>query len=43
MAEVKVKYTCGCGYSTHDPEEAISHVDKNGHAMDIHGTIRPES
>lgn len=42
MADVNIKYACGCGFSTTDIEKAISHVERTGHTISsIVGTIKP--
>lgn len=41
MADVNIKYACGCGFSTNDLEKAIAHVEKTGHTLtSITGTIK---
>ena len=41
MAEVNIKYACGCGFTTKDIQEAINHVEKTGHTItSIVGTIK---
>ena len=42
MASVKVQFTCGCGYSTGDLEEAKEHSDKRRHTLTAGGTIRKD-
>jgi len=42
MASVKVKYSCGCGYSTGELEEAIKHSDEQKHTLTAGGTIEKE-
>jgi len=39
MASVKVKFNCGCGYSTDKLEEAVKHSDKLKHTLTAHGTV----
>ena len=39
MASNKVKYTCGCGYSTGNLEEAIKHSDNKNHTLTANGSI----
>lgn len=42
MAEINIKYACGCGFTTYVLQEAIDHVEKTGHTISsIVGTIRP--
>jgi len=43
MASVKVKYVCGCGYSTSKLEEAVEHSNKEKHTLTANGTIEKES
>jgi len=33
VAEVNIKYACGCGFSTTDIQEAINHAEKTGHTI----------
>ena len=42
MATVKVKYHCGCGYSTDKVEEAVKHSDEKGHTLTAGGTIEKD-
>ena len=42
MARLRVKYTCGCGYSTDKLEEAIKHSDEKSHTLTATGTIEKE-
>jgi len=43
MAVIKVKYNCGCGYSTEKAEEAIQHSDVHNHTMTVLGTIQKDN
>ncbi len=41
MAEVSIKYACGCGFTTHNIEEAMDHVVTTGHTItSITGVIK---
>ena len=42
MATVKVKYNCGCRYSTTDVEEAVQHSNQQGHTLTAVGTIEKD-
>lgn len=42
MADVKVKYHCGCRFSTKDPEEAIKHCNEKNHTLTAVGTIEKD-
>lgn len=42
MAKSKVKFQCGCGYSTDNYLEAALHVDSTGHTLDVLGQVRPD-
>jgi len=42
MASMKVKYNCGCGYSTDNLEEAVKHSDEKNHTLTATGTIEKE-
>lgn len=39
MAEVKVRYNCGCGFTTDNLLEAVLHSDNLKHSLDVIGTI----
>ncbi len=39
MAEVNVRFYCGCKFSTTDMLQAIIHVDNTGHSMFASGAI----
>jgi len=41
MAENKVVYNCGCGFSTKDIEEARVHADTKKHSLTALGMITP--
>jgi len=42
VAEVNIKYACGCGFTTYTLQKAIDHVEKTGHTISaIVGTIKP--
>lgn len=44
MAEVNIKYACGCGFTTNDAQKAIDHVEKTGHTISsMTGTIKPST
>ncbi len=40
-AEIKVKFVCGCGYTTPDMLQAVLHCEQTGHTLDAVGQIRP--
>ena len=42
MARLKVKYQCGCGYSTSELEEATKHSDEKKHTLTATGTIEKD-
>lgn len=42
MASVKVKYTCGCGFSTSELEEAVKHSDEQNHTLTAGGTVEKD-
>ncbi len=43
MADVNIKYVCGCGFSTTHIDKAEAHVEKTGHTItSIVGTIKPK-
>lgn len=42
MALVDIKYSCGCGWNTKNPVDAVNHVDKTGHTITIFGTVKKE-
>lgn len=42
MAEIKVIYTCGCGFKTENLLEAVLHSDTLKHSLDATGTIQKE-
>ena len=39
MAEVNIKYCCGCGFTTTNLAEAVLHSDLNKHSLDVVGRI----
>lgn len=39
MADVRVHYNCGCGFSTMSEAEAVLHSDKMSHSLAVVGTI----
>jgi len=41
MANLKVQYTCGCGFRTTDPIKAMAHVNENQHTLTVVGTVEP--
>lgn len=43
MANVQIKFTCGCGYSTHSQDEAVEHSDHQKHTIPVLGYIIPEN
>jgi len=43
MAQIQVKYRCGCGFTTNDPEKAVEHSDHNKHTIPVLGYIMPEN
>lgn len=43
MADVLIKYSCGCGFKTENMEEAIEHCDNRGHSLTVLGTIRNQT
>lgn len=42
MAKSKVKFHCGCGYTTDNYLEAALHTDSTGHTLDVLGVIQPD-
>lgn len=38
--KVNVQYSCGCGFRTAVPNEAVSHSRKTGHTLSVLGEIR---
>lgn len=42
MVVTSYVYHCGCGYRTSSPAQAIEHVRKTGHTMEIHGKVAEE-
>ena len=43
MARNNVTYSCGCGFSTKDLEEAGKHADETNHTLTANGTVHPDS
>jgi len=42
MADVKVKFHCGCGFSTTESEEAVKHCNEKNHTLTAVGTINKD-
>ncbi len=42
MAEVKVKYCCGCGYTATNLVDAVLHSDQTGHSLDATGQVKAD-
>ena len=42
MADIRIQYTCGCGFITRDIEDATDHVEKTEHTMTALGNIMPD-
>jgi len=40
---LRIKYNCGCGYTTSDMDEAISHSDHFGHTIPVLGYVVPST
>lgn len=41
MAEVSIRFYCGCGRSFRAQEEAVKHVDESDHSLTVQGTVKP--
>ena len=41
MANVNIKYECGCGQRFTEPQSAIMHSSITGHILTIHGSVTP--
>ena len=39
MADIRITYNCGCGFSTDNQAEAVLHSDKLNHSLDVVGKI----
>jgi len=42
MAANDVRYSCGCGFSTKNVEEAERHCDDKKHTLFAHGEIKKD-
>ncbi len=41
MADIQIKYACGCGKRSGSLEAACRHADEAGHTVPVIGEIRP--
>ena len=41
MAKVSYHYSCGCGFTTTDEDEAKQHANEKQHKLDVKGMVTP--
>ncbi len=39
MADIRISYNCGCGFSSTNLAEAVLHSDTMNHSLDVVGRI----
>ena len=42
MADIRISYNCGCGFSSTNLAEAVLHSDRLNHTLDVVGRITKE-
>ena len=42
MADIRIQYSCGCGFIAKDVEKAIDHVEQTEHTVTVLGKIMPD-
>lgn len=40
MANVSIRFECGCGFSTKSPKDAAKHSDEKKHTLTVTGQVK---